>query len=159
MAPTSPILDTDDARFWAKVTKREDGHWIWSGATSSEGRYGAATLGGRVQPAHRVAWRLCIGEVPDGADLDHLCRVTLCVNPEHLEPVTHRENVMRGKALAAENAVKTHCKRGHEFTPETTRITNTGGRQCMACARSEDGRARQREATRRWRARQAELNP
>ncbi len=151
--PLGRILDTDEARFLAKVKKLDSGHWIWTGSTASEGRYGNATLNGRLQPAHRVAWQLWRGPIPDGLDVDHRCRRTLCVNPDHLEPKTHRANVLCGEAPSALNAAKTHCKRGHEFTPETTRIMRSGGRACVACEKSDEGRANSRERTRRYRER------
>lgn len=139
-------------RFITKYVVASGCH-LWIGATDGEGRYGAFGVGRKVVRAHRWAWEQEHGPVPTGMDLDHLCRKTLCVNPAHLELVTHRENVLRGQSFAAINAAKTHCKRGHPFSPETTRRTTDGGRQCLACARSEEGRAKQREATRRWRQR------
>lgn len=77
---------------------------------------GAGLRLGRKRPAHVVVYEVYKGKVPDGLDLDHLCKVRHCVNPDHLEPVTRRENVLRGEGLAAINANKTHCKRGHEFS-------------------------------------------
>lgn len=150
----TPILDTDMARFMAKVTKLPSGHWMWTGAVSSEGRYGAATFEKRVRPAHVVAWLLFRGTYPEGWDIDHLCRKTLCVNPEHLQPKTHRNNVLVGDSPQAINAAKTHCIRNHEFTPENTYVPKAGGRQCIACRTSKEGRLKQRDATRRYRARQ-----
>jgi len=140
--PTRPVLDTDQARFWAKVTKSPD-CWLWIGATASEGRYGAATLAGHVQPAHRVAYQLEVGEIPAGLDLDHLCRNTLCVRPDHLEPVTHRENVLRGDSPSAINAVRIVCQRGHTITGQ-----QPSGRLCLECRRENN-----RERTRRYRER------
>lgn len=150
IVPTTPIRpDNDRDRFWAKVDKSGE-HWLWTGATASEGRYGAATLNGCIQPAHRVAWQLEVGPIPDGLDLDHVCRVTLCVRPEpeHLEPVTHKANVLRGTSHQARNAVKTHCKRGHAFTEENTYRLKSGGRSCRTC-----NRMHARENTRRYRER------
>ena len=137
VVPTTPIRPATDAeRFWLKVNKT-DTCWLWTGATSSEGRYGTAICEKRQQPAHRVAYQLLVGPIPDGLDIDHLCRVTLCVRPGHLEPVDHRTNVLRGTSKQAQNAVKTHCKRGHEFTPENTRMRPLG-RNCRQCDRDRE---------------------
>lgn len=147
--PTKPIPTTPDERFWAKVAKQLDGCWLWKGATNGDGRYGM--VGGRgkgLEQAHRVAYEMAHGAIPDGLVIDHLCRTTLCVNPDHLEPVTQAENIMRGVAPTALNARKTHCKRGHEFTPENTYVMTNGGRTCRTCAREAT-----REAQRRYRAR------
>ncbi len=88
---------------------------------------------------HKVAYEELVGTVPEGAELDHLCRVRACCNPAHLEPVTHRENVERGGSLTNDNAAKTACSRGHAFTPENTAIqTYPDGRfmrrRCRACS-------------------------
>lgn len=90
------------------------------------------THGGRV--AHKFAYQYVIGLIPDGLTLDHLCTVRHCVNPAHLEPVTMKENLMRGNGFGAKNARKTHCHRGHEFTPENT-LTINGRRVCRPCNR------------------------
>jgi hypothetical protein len=87
--------------------------------------------------AHCVVYILSGHVIPEGKQLDHLCDVTLCVNPKHLEPVTVRENVLRGDTLTARNLAKTHCKQGHEFTPQNTYWQAKGTqRQCRTC-RSE----------------------
>lgn len=123
-------------RFWAKVDRRgADECWLWNGPRNSEG-YGTFYVDGRVPGAHRYAYEQTIGPIPPGLQLDHLCRNTSCVNPSHLEPVTGRENILRGQGVAARNARKTHCKRGHEFTPENTYIFPNGRwRQCRTCMR------------------------
>lgn len=146
--PSKPILDTDDQRFMAKVKQLPSGHWIWTGARNGDGRYGIGTVAGHQHNAHRCAWLLFRGPIPDGLVVEHLCRRTLCVNPDHLQVTTQQTNVLRGDAPSAVNAAKTHCIRGHEFTPENTVLRN-GGRQCATCTR-----ARVREAMRRWRAKQ-----
>lgn len=114
----------------------ENGCWIWQRCLTPLG-YGHTTqsLGGGF--AHRLAWEVVNGPIPPGLTIDHLCRNRACVNPAHLEPVTHRENVLRSPlALAAINARKTHCKRGHEFTPENTYRVNAGRhRACRTCRR------------------------
>jgi hypothetical protein len=85
---------------------------------------------------HRVAYELLVGPIPEGLELDHLCRNTRCVNPEHLEPVTGRENLMRAvSSWAAKNAAKTHCPQGHPYDEENTKVKRDGGRACRACGR------------------------
>jgi len=123
--------------FWPRVDKT-DGCWLWKGSLSTLG-YARWRLDGRQQGAHRIAYEALVGPVPEGLELDHLCRVRHCVNPAHLEPVTHRDNVLRGTSFIAENAAKTHCPQGHEYTPENTyRIPSDPTRRyCRACSRDK----------------------
>lgn len=140
-------------RFWAKVEVGSvpefapdlDACWLWTASRAPLNGYGSFYFNGRPRPAHIAAYMMFVGPVPDGLELDHLCRVRRCVNPQHLEPVTRRENVRRGFNPAAINARKKHCRRGHEFTEENTRITPSGRRNCRACNR-EKNRARRRAA-------------
>lgn len=83
---------------------------------------------------HRAAYELANGPIPDGMQIDHLCRNRLCCNPDHLEAVTREENIARGNAPHMVNARKTHCKYGHEFSPENTLVTKRGSRSCRQCA-------------------------
>jgi hypothetical protein len=83
--------------------------------------------------AHRVVYEALVGPIPTGLQLDHLCRTRACVNPAHLEPVTRRENILRGESPSAVHARKTHCIRGHEFTPENTHTRSDGSRSCRKC--------------------------
>lgn len=140
-------------RKWVKPTidrfndrvKKTSGCWVWVGGKRGAG-YGAFWDDGVNWLAHRWAYEHFVGAVPGGLTLDHLCRNTMCVNPEHLEPVTPRMNTLRGIGLAAVNAKKTHCKRGHEFTPGNTRSRVNGegrpGRYCKECERQRDKRRR-----------------
>jgi hypothetical protein len=130
------------ARLLAKLD-RSGPCWLWTGSTDGGGRYGAIGVEGRLRRAHRVAYELFVGPIPDGMDIDHTCRVTLCCNPEHLEPVTHRENVLRGEAPTARNARKTHCVRGHELAGANLQIrASDGGRLCLACRKFHNSRPR-----------------
>lgn len=93
--------------------------------------------------AHIVTYELLVGPVPDGLELDHLCRNRACCNPAHMEPVTHRENILRGVGFVPRQIATTHCPRGHAYDEENTRITPKGGRKCRACHRAWE-RARYR---------------
>jgi len=107
--------------------------------------YGMFKIRGRTEKAHRVAYYCSHGPIPEGLVLDHLCRNRGCVNPSHLEPVTNWENVLRGVNFVAGLARQTHCKRGHEFTPENTAThTVTGCRVCRACVKTRSQRAKAR---------------
>ncbi len=129
--------------FWEKVDKAGE-CWIYRGALNSSG-YGNVGYGGKNWGAHRLAYVLMVGWVPDDLTLDHLCRNRACVNPAHLEAVEERENILRGVSRAAFNARKTHCHRGHEFTHENT-YWNSRGRDCRACARERQRLRRVRAA-------------
>lgn len=131
---------TSAERFWEKVEKT-DSCWMWT-ATLIQSGYGHFRVGDRMVLAHRFAYELEVGPIPERLTLDHLCRNRACVRPSHLEPVTMLENLRRGRA-GAYNAEKTHCKHGHEFTPENT--GNYGGkRYCRTCRRRWDREGYQR---------------
>lgn len=132
------------ARVMAKVANdASSGCWLWTGARSSNGGYARVAVGGRNRRAHRVVYELLVGPIPAGLTLDHLCRTPRCVNPDHLEPVTNTENIMRGDGWAARNARKTCCPRGHTYT-----VTKRGHRCCYTCANAAQ---RARRAARRAR--------
>ena len=115
-----------------QYTVREDGCWIWTGIINGYG-YGQVIDHGRRPMAHRKMYETLVGPIPEGLTLDHLCRVHACVNPGHLEPVTIRENTLRGNTTPAANAAKTHCLRGHPLAGDNLYRTPDGRRQCRAC--------------------------
>lgn len=118
---------------WNAKVSRTSGCWLFTGCTKPDG-YGRFFYEGKQALAHRVGYEHFVGPIPAGLSLDHLCRVRNCVNPAHLEPVTHAENVKRGIGPTAINATKTHCVHGHPFDEANTYIHPTrGDRTCRAC--------------------------
>lgn len=110
--------------------------WIWTGTYNANGypRYNLKSLSLGTIP-YRIAWQILVGPISPGAHLDHLCRRPGCVNPDHLEPVTPKENALRSGNPAARNARKTRCSRGHLFTAENTLLDAKGHRRCRVCSR------------------------
>lgn len=127
-------------RFWSKV-EVTDTCWLWTGHLNKKGKYGHIRTGfGESKViAHRFSWEFT-NQIPvtAGLELDHLCRVRICVNPAHLEPVTHKTNILRGESPSAHHARKTHCNSGHEFNVENTYRNAIGRRQCKVCRRAID---------------------
>lgn len=128
---------TEGERIQRKIQVNEDGCWIWQGKLNNLG-YGTY----KRKSAHRMVYQYYKGAVPEGLELDHLCREPSCVNPDHLEAVTHQVNMSRGftgraEHLAKMHRLKTHCKEGHEYSPENTRIETINGvfraRRCKQC--------------------------
>ena len=116
------------------------GCWEWIGARDVRG-YGNVRVGRRVRKAHVVVYEALRGPIAAGLECDHLCRVPWCVNPDHMDLVTHAENVSRGAARwvpGERQRAKTHCPRGHGYSPENTYVQpSTGGRACRACDRAK----------------------
>lgn len=135
----------DLARFDRKIDK-SGGCWTWTASLKPDG-YGWFRLDGKVRLAHRVAYEAFIGPIPSGLELDHLCRNRRCVRPDHLEAVTHRENLLRGETITAAQVSRTHCPRGHGYDPENTYIGKNGSRSCRTCHRDYQ-RERQRKIRR-----------
>lgn len=117
--------------------------WLWRGPVTSHG-YGWLNLGGRGHIAHRWVWEHLVGPIPDGLQIDHLCRVRHCVKPDHLEPVTTAENVRRGFGTSGKHGRQTKCLRGHPLTEDNVYVRPRGGRECRICKRLRKRRDRER---------------
>lgn len=135
-------------RFMSKVDRSgsPDACWLWTASLRPNG-YGQFLFNGTVGYAHRAAYSMFVGPIPDGLHVDHTCHDETCasagiecphrrcVNPAHLEAVTQRVNLLRGQTITAHEARKTHCLRNHPFSPENTKITRLGHRECRECRR------------------------
>jgi hypothetical protein len=160
---TQPISRSNrvpvEDRLWSRVEEASNGCWIWTG-TKGPGGYGTIGYQGRSYRVHRLAYELVVGKIPDGYQLDHICHSNdldcpggkgclhrACVNPAHLEPVTQRENNLRGRGPTAVHARKTHCVHGHPFSGRNLWVPRPGKRVCRACeaARSRAFQRRERE--------------
>lgn len=122
---------TLETRLWARLVEAPSGCWEWQGATSSG--YGTIRYDGRTQYVHRVTWQELRSEIPDGLELDHLCKNTRCANPWHLDPVTSAVNLARSTNPASTHRRAATCKNGHPKTTENVYISPTGRRQCQPC--------------------------
>lgn len=144
MRLTTPAAE----RFEAKYVVRSDGCWMWTAATNGNGYGKFMAADGRQVYAHRFAYEQAYGPIPEGLVIDHLCRNHGCVNPAHLDAVTHRQNLLRGEGPTAQKAAQRHCVNGHEFTlANTYRRPDNGVRACLLC--------RRHSARERWRSRRA----
>jgi hypothetical protein len=116
--------------------------WIFQGSLTIGGYGRVGIAGGKsYRVTHRVTYEHFIATIPDGLELDHLCRVRACCNPWHLEPVTHAENCRRAEAYGervAHRYAKTHCKRGHPYSGDNLKVTAQGTRKCRTCTRDRD---------------------
>lgn len=129
-------------RLIAKITTHAD-CWLWTGGKDHKG-YGQIKIDGKQARAHRASFEFFRGAIPEGKQLDHLCRNRACIRPDHLEPVTPRENTLRGHTIAAAQAALTQCPRGHRYDGSNLRLSNHGRRRhCRACANEWPSRRRQ----------------
>ena len=150
-------MKPDIERFMGRVERQEESPeanprlspcWLWTGGRDPNG-YGRLDPPGsqakgaprQLVGAHRYFYAEMVGPIPDGLVLDHLCRTPLCVNPSHLEPVTIKENTLRGDGPTAVNAAKSHCLNGHPLFGDNLKIEANGGRRCKEC-RNQRARAR-----------------
>lgn len=134
-------------RFWDKVSPEPNsGCWLWTGARVWN-EYGVIRADRKATYAHRFAYEKTVAAVPDGLQLDHKCRTRSCVNPQHLEPVTQRENLRRGDR-GKEWGTDTHCRYGHAYTDDNTapRRDRKNGRACRECNRNKARLCRERKA-------------
>lgn len=138
-----PVRDTVAEALADRFEILDSGCWEWQGGRLPQG-YGQFSWRGVGKSAHLWSWLVSVGPIPEGLELDHLCRNRGCINPDHLEPVTHAENVRRGKPCKGADhhyGARTHCPKGHPYAGENLRIYS-GHRQCRIC---------NRERARAWR--------
>ena len=120
-------------RFLNKVRVSDSGCWEWTGFVKPNG-YGNIAIHNKPRYTHRTIYEYYYGNIDSNLTIDHLCRNRRCCNPNHLEQVTTKENLMRGNGLASQNAKKTHCPQGHEYNHQNTYThPNTGFRSCLTC--------------------------
>lgn len=154
MARKGDSHGTLEERFWRSVDRNgpvPPAHpelgpcWLWTRSLVRAG-YGQIRRAGKdsqSEPAHRIAYELQVGPIPEGHHVHHRCEVTACVRGSHLEALTPGEHLLRGDTFQARNAAKTHCNRGHEFTRENTRYVKVRGkpgkpgRSCKECSRQD----------------------
>lgn len=143
------IGKTPEQRFWANVTKLPDdceransdiltqGCYRWTGNISPDTGYGRLGIDYDQDYAHRISYKWFVGPIPDGLQIDHVCRNRWCVNWTHLEPVPRRENLIRGEGFAGQQSRRTHCPKGHPYEGDNL-FYSQGKRKCRACVRERN---------------------
>ena len=110
--------------------------WIYTGYIDKDG-YGSVMMNRKVYRVHCAVYEHFRGVIPEGLEIDHLCRNRACANPDHLEPVTRRINQLRGETFSALNSLKTYCPKGHSYSGENLYVDPKGGRRCITCGRED----------------------
>ena len=135
-------------RFMRGIKVDSNDCWIWQGSVTKDGGYGSFKTSsingskGKMYSAHRYSYEYFVGEIPKNLDIDHLCRVRNCVNPDHLEPVTRSENVKRAHKIKGS---KTHCPRGHPYSGDNLYIAPNGSLNCRRCGKEAGRRYQERK--------------
>lgn len=127
------ISDTDYVRFVSKISNFGAKNQCWPWNAPLDNGYGRFWLNNKTDLAHRISYQLFVGSINNNLHIDHLCRNRSCVNPEHMEQVTIKTNVLRGVGLTAVNANKTHCKRGHLLNQDNLYFSSRKARVCKKC--------------------------
>jgi len=152
---TKPAIE----RFLNNIAIDDNGCWFWIAGKTLEG-YSTFQVNLKKIRAHRFIYKYYYGNIPKNLILDHLCRNRACVNPAHLEPVTHKENILRGKGVTAINAKRTSCIYGHPLSGNNLYIQPNGQRCCRECGRNRDRKYYHRdiEKTRQLRRKKRQRN-
>ena len=138
---TAQILRDSEHKFWKSVVRTPNKCWKWPRSLDKDG-YGSFKNNNKISRAHRFSYELFYGKIPSTLVIDHLCRNKNCVNPDHLDLVTPRENILRGNTGHHTNQLrgkdhphgkKTHCSNGHEYNKKNTYLRPKGGRNCRVC--------------------------
>jgi HNH endonuclease len=142
------LLRSDAGKIVLAIEEADRGHGslCWIADYHLNDGYAVVRIDGRMQKAHRVVYERVIGAIPSGRVLDHLCGVRQCCNPRHLEPVTRRENTLRGNGVTARNARAEECVNGHALTGNNVRTRCEGFRTCIPCERNRTAKKRGRVA-------------
>jgi hypothetical protein len=141
----------------ARCVEDERGCWVWQGGKQGKG-YGVVNYDGRAWLTHRLVYEAEKGPIPDGLQIDHLCRNRVCCNPNHLEAVTPRVNVLRGNVGKRERE-RTHCPKGHEYTPENTKVKKRGSRGSRSCKACEAEWQRRFRVRKPWKPKSVAMRP